>query len=783
MEYIDLFDFYLPHVTDEAKIQLYSRPEGGRLGQPTRVSTRQEIEDFKQAHRDKHVYFNVGLMAEPPQGKRGGNEHCRLMPGFFADLDTCEGVHAASEKLPTLQQVAEMLNSEKVVPKPSEIIFTGGGFHIYWQFGGPWKVKDPKQLEAYMRNLEGLNDQILAWSQSQGFKYDRLKDPCRILRVPGTYNHKTKQPKLVKTLWPKDGARPKQFLIDALYYEPAAVEEKEHVDLSEFDESDIIQEALRRCTKVEAVWGGDGSGYLIKLCRQCVQAGCSEEQACKVIQSVLDLQPNYPTKWKPQQIARRYKDALTQSTLGEGIAKRREYPDTGFDVAKRLAEKANGEFFYVAEWNKWASWDGKKFAVDGLSKLMKGMEDVVDDLKDEIEKMLREGQIDDKTANSLRSQAKGYLSPKGLRDLPSVTREYIRCSFRDLDADKRKFHCQNAVLQLNEDGSFEQLDHSRWFKNTLLAGAEYQPDATCPRWDQFCTEVFVGDDGLPDPELAKYMQKIAGLCLTGMDVQSLFIMFGEGRNGKGVFSRTMCKLLGEYSRSVGQQVLMAVPRDHPTALVGLFRRRAVFASETDQDCRLNENQVKMLTGGDTISARRMREDFWEFEPTHKIFLSTNHLPIIRGTDGGIWRRVKLCPFNACFDGLDTELEEVHIPKGLPGILNWALEGYRLYATEGLTEPPIVQRAINEYRKDMNIVGQFVDENCELGEEFREVNGDVYQAYKFYCQQNSFPVRTSSGFGRELKKMGLESRVTNGKRYRFGIRLSSEFDDYPENQKS
>jgi putative DNA primase/helicase len=284
------------------------------------------------------------------------------------------------------------------------------------------------------------------------------------------------------------------------------------------------------------------------------------------------------------------------------------------------------------------------------------------------------------------------------------------------------------------------------------------------------------------------MQKIAGLCLTGRtDFQSLFILHGEGKNGKGCYCRTLDLLLGDYGVPIRQEVLMATKGEHPTALADLYGRRAVFAGETDQDCRLNENQVKTLSGDDKISCRRMREDNWSFMPTHKIILATNYLPLIRGTDHGIWRRIRIIPFNAQCQHADRYLEEIHIPNELSGILNWALEGYQKIlelenaGKDGLEPPACVLAANKSYRADMDIVQQFVEDKCLLGPAMTVSNSRLYQSFRLYCESLGQYVPSHRKLTQDLHKMGVKTKVSDTERFKIGIGLRSEFEDLDPEQ--
>ena len=188
-----------------------------------------------------------------------------------------------------------------------------------------------------------------------------------------------------------------------------------------------------------------------------------------------------------------------------------------------------------------------------------------------------------------------------------------------------------------------------------------------------------------------------------------------------------------------------------------------------------ESMVKELTGGDRIRARRMREDFWEFSATHKIWLAANHKPMVRGTDHGMWRRIKLIPFNVTIP--DRE-QDKKLPDKLlgemPGILNWALLGCAEWLADGLDEPEAVTLATSGYRAEVDIVGAFVGECCDLGDQHEIGSSELYKAYRQWCDERGEKPVGDQRFGERLSERGVGRRKgTKGKRLRSGIALRSD----------
>ena len=298
----------------------------------------------------------------------------------------------------------------------------------------------------------------------------------------------------------------------------------------------------------------------------------------------------------------------------------------------------------------------------------------------------------------------------------------------------------------------------------------YDPRATCPLWER-ALRTILGDDD----ELVTYVQKLTGYSMTG-DVreQILPICHGGGSNGKSLVFEVMRRVLGQDYSGVGADELLRPDRErgHPTHLADLYGKRLVTLAETAEGGKLNEELVKKLTGGERISARRMKEDFWSFDPTHKLWIATNHRPAVGGTDDGIWRRLRLIPFHVRFwdrargeSGearleMDRNLLGKILPVEAPGILAWMVRGCLAWQREGLTEPARVTRSSNDYRASQDIVGNFIDECCSVGPAESCQASACYEAFKLWHQgtgQEGHPMSQTRFSPRLLLREGIEKR--------------------------
>jgi putative DNA primase/helicase len=301
---------------------------------------------------------------------------------------------------------------------------------------------------------------------------------------------------------------------------------------------------------------------------------------------------------------------------------------------------------------------------------------------------------------------------------------------------------------------------------TKLAPVRFDPLAACPRWETFLEQV------QPDQEVRGLLRRLVGLSLTGLVKEHVLpINIGTGRNGKGVFMNTLLRILGdaEYARAVPADMLMSRRSEaHPTDKTLLYRVRFASATETEEGRVLNVALVKLLTGGDPITARRMREDFWTFHPTHKLWLSTNHRPVITETKDAIWKRVLLIPWEVTIPDAEQDygLEEHLVRQEGAGILRWAVEACREYQRVGLAAPERVRAASAEYRAEQDEIGMFVTDRCVLSESAKCTRSVMFGAYRTWCEEHGHDVMSPAALAERLREKGVSDAhgVHGGKGY-------------------
>jgi putative DNA primase/helicase len=343
----------------------------------------------------------------------------------------------------------------------------------------------------------------------------------------------------------------------------------------------------------------------------------------------------------------------------------------------------------------------------------------------------------------------------------------------EFDRDPWLLNCWNGTLDLRTG---QLREHRREDYITKLCPTEYDPSAEAPLFRQFLSDVFRGDEDLID-----FVQRFFGYCLTG-DVreQVLPIFWGGGSNGKSTLvNAVMHTLGGDYAIKANRDLFMAHKQDnHPAQMARLSGKRLVVCVETAEGGRLDETLVKELTGGDPIPARRMREDWWEFLPTHKPILVTNHKPEVRGTDHALWRRLRLVPFEAVFEGgrKDKTILE-RLKSEAKGILRLMVDGCTAWQRDGLGEPEAVMESTQEYRDEHDRLAFFLAERCVIDPKCRERKSALYADYQAWCKANGEYTHTATAWGRAMEEKGL--RKDKGRRNYLGVRLKTRQESSQE----
>jgi len=348
-----------------------------------------------------------------------------------------------------------------------------------------------------------------------------------------------------------------------------------------------------------------------------------------------------------------------------------------------------------------------------------------------------------------------------------------------LDTDPWLLNVKNGTLDL-KTGDLRPAERGDLL--TKMAPVTCDFTATCPEWLAFLEKIFKGN-----AEVIRFVQKAAGYSMTGLDTEEcLFIPYGSGQNGKTTFIETLCAVLGpDYAQQTAEDLLMERKHEHhATELASLRGIRLAVAGETRQGSRLNERRVKSMTGGERLRANFMHKDMFEFRPEFKLWVPTNHKPVVKGTDLGIWRRIRLIPFTYRIP--DSEKDgafkaKLRTPNALAGILNWLLEGVLLWQREGLEQPKEVLAATEGYRAEMDVLAAWIGDCCVVETNCKASAAELYASYSCWCDANRERSETQRMLGLALLERGFERYMSYGvTRYRgIGLREKPDPTD-PEN---
>jgi P4 family phage/plasmid primase-like protien len=442
--------------------------------------------------------------------------------------------------------------------------------------------------------------------------------------------------------------------------------------------------------------------------------------------------------------------------------------DTG--NGERLAARFGGRIRYCHPWSKWLHYDGRRWKLDDDASARRLAKRTARDILGEART------IDD--AETRRKHAKWAIETESGSRLNSMMHEAaaelgIPILPDGLDRDPWLLNCLNGTVDLRTG---ELRPHRREDELTALAPVEFNPEAKCNTLITCLDRIFDRKT-----ELIQFVKRLFGIFLTGdVSEQILPIFYGSGANGKTTLLTAILEILGEDYAMMAPPGLLVMRRGepHPTERALLYRKRLVVDMESAEGARLNEAWVKQLTGSDRITARRMREDFWSFGPTHKIIMGTNHKPEIRETKNAIWRRVKLVPF----DVVIPESEQVaDLPKRLrreyPGILAWAVRGALDWLRDGLRPPQEVVDATAEYRAEQDAVAGFLADECIINEQLSARATPLYERYRQFTQRSGEEPMNQRRFGQAMTERGFQRYVNNGICYRgLGLRSDESGDD-------
>lgn len=465
------------------------------------------------------------------------------------------------------------------------------------------------------------------------------------------------------------------------------------------------------------------------------------------------------------------KDFFITVKSSEPKQKHYTFDDTG--NAQRFIDMFGDKIRFNYNDNRWMIYDKIKWSYDIIGYIWDLIDKAMESMKSE-ERYYENYDAENGTEilKEFRKHMKKSRNKNTKNALEKEAQHYVPITPNLLDHNRRKLNTPTGIIDL-ENFEVTPNDPLEYFTKSTAVGIK--EGAKCPLWIEFLNDIFDGDK-----DLISYIQKAVGYSLSGLtDEQCAFFCYGTGNNGKSTFLDIIRCILGDYASNIQPETLM-VRNTNSSANSDIARlkgARFVTSVEPNEGLRLNEGLLKQLTGDDMVTARKLYAEEFEFKPEFKLWMATNHKPVIRGTDTGIWRRIHLIPFtvNIPAEKVDRKLKD-KLMQELDGIFLWCLEGLKRYNAEGLSKPSAVIKAVEQYRGEMDTISKFLDE-CTVSAPCRCVKAkDLYNVYSHWCEENGEYKLTNTKFGSEVQKKYERKRVTTGYVY-CGLDFNDEYSPY------
>lgn len=434
--------------------------------------------------------------------------------------------------------------------------------------------------------------------------------------------------------------------------------------------------------------------------------------------------------------------------------------DTDIANAKRFAEQHRQKVRFTPE-RGWLVWDGRRWAIDDKNIRVQELgKQTALAIFDEVKAARRR--------DILFKHAKHSQSKRAIEAMLWLARSEngIPVRLTDFDSDGWLLNVDNGTVVMRT-GELRPHDPADLISN--ITDVQFDSSAACELWNSFLHRVTDQNE-----QLVAYLQRFVGYLLVADNSdQSLHFLYGAGANGKSVFCEVLMRLLGDYAVAVSPDLIMlkrhgGIPND----VARLRGVRAAMMNETSQGSRFDESKLKDLTGGDTLTARFLHQEFFDFRPSHRIVIRGNHKPTINGTDEGIWRRLRLVPFTVCIPPAEQDRDLLRkLEAELPGILQWAVAGCLEWQRGGLNPPEIVTEAVRQYREESDTLGRFLGECCEARKLAQVKSSSLFAAYKSFCESANERCIPAKEFPGEMQKRGFQAkRVTSGMMF-LGIEIA------------
>lgn len=753
-----------------------------------------------------------------PPGSRGGVKDTKSIPGLWGDVDIAGPGHKTTKPLPPTMDDAIAIVLTSGLPEPTLWIHSGGGLYPWWILQKPHEVEDEEDLEQLENLSSHWQEILAVSATKLGWHYGtETKDLARVLRIPGTINRKVPEaPVRAKLL--EDLGTGVSYSLEQLYeamtqnlgripkpdrYLPTKVIDLHSSELSPGDalemepwESSLLLGGrdsweLHHQTGGTSYWTRPGksrrdghsatTGYDSARDRMYVFTSSTElpsqepltkfavytflnhggnfEAAAGHLRHLrlgsqqlvpVEIPPAEP--WNPSP-----PDPEMQNQTGTSYWSRFSWDDMG--NAERFSYRYRDVVRYLVDVGNWTVHGAGKWEQVTEAPINALAQQLINELprlesnlySDEASVASNGKQVPSEQEQFLSWATKQRFDGKlNAMRRQSEARPELYAKLDDFDQDPMLLNCINGVLDLRT-GILRATSPDLLLMQQ--ANVAWDENAKCPEWERYLEMVF------PDTEAREYLQRVTGYSLTGdVSERVMFLHFGGGDNGKSIFLDVIGKILGSYSIVVGTETLMtkSFQSNHNADIARMARKRFLRASETNVGKHLDEGQVKLLAGGDdVIVARYPYQKFpFEFQPTGKIHLATNHAPEVSDSNS-IWRRIRLIDWNIRIPEKDQNpyLTKELLERERSGILAWAVRGCLEWQKSRLLVPPSLEARQLQLRSDQSVFGQFLEDCVREYTGNVERHGRIYQIYRMWCDDNGAKPMSGKAFTMAMQERG------------------------------
>ena len=641
---------------------------------------------------------------------------------------------------------------EQVLPAVSStaslVIDSGNGISAFWLLNQAVPLTGSESIDDFERvnSIVGL-----------AFKGPGTQNVDRLMRLPGTLNFPTESK--LKKGYPSTPVLSRILHRSESTYSLATVEtiaESAGMHLR-------LQDALHKFPKLRRRWTGDRSGLVddsdsgmdMSMMSLLRLAGFSFDECVDLLnewpESVANGRSQGSRYW--ERIWRKTTPANNNETTEISGANLEQSGITQDIVADSFSEKYRHVIRYVAGWNAWYQWLNNRWAEDSTLEVFDKVRTICRDLASTAQ---RNKQAEFAKASTIA----------GIEKLAKADRRHAATT-EQWDRNPWLLNTPDSVIDLRTGE--RQIHRPEDYLTQITA---ISPGGSCPLWQRTLLQVTDGDE-----EVVGFLKRYFGYALSGSINEHLFLFLsGSGRNGKGTVINTISKIFGDYHQAAPMETFQASKNErHPTELALLRGARLVTAQETESNRRWNESRIKSLTGGDPITARFMRGDFFTFEPTFKLAIAGNHRPRLSTVDPAMRARLCLVPFDVCFpkDKRDPELGE-KLQAEWPGILAWLIEGCLEWQKDGLNPPAKVTSATDDYFDEEDNLQNWIRECCELGTNYSASATELWESWQEWVRSHAEYAGSIKSFSQKLEAAGFERTRSASARKFSGIRILSMF---------